>query len=93
MATNIKTYYKAGGGVVVTVPSPDVTRVIAIHATTTVAGSFLLHDSTTAAGKIKFWVPGSATADIYMGELGIRFDGSISASMPANAATLTLIVG
>ena len=93
MATNITTHYKAGGGVVVTVPSPDVTRVIAIHATTTVAGSFLLHDSTTAAGKIRFWVTTNGTADIYMGELGIRFDGSISASMPANAATLTLIVG
>ena len=93
MATNITTHYKAGGGVVVNEPSPKITRVLALHATTTVAGSFLLHDSTTAAGKIQFWVTTNGTADIYMGELGVRFDGTISASMPANAATLTLIVG
>jgi hypothetical protein len=92
MATNIKTYYKAGSGVVVTVPSPDITRVVAIHAATSAAGSFDLHDS-SGASKIKFWVPGSATADIYIGELGIRFDGTVSASMPADAASLTLIVG
>ena len=34
-----------------------------------------------------------ATSDIYIGEMGIRFDGTISASMPADGASLTLIVG
>ena len=92
MATNITTHYKAASGIVVNVTAGIINRVIAIHAATSAAGTFDLHDS-TGTSKIKFYVPGSAASDIYMGEMGIRFDGTISASMPADGASLTLIVG
>ena len=90
MAGNFKAYYKAASGVVVA--NSGINRVIAIHAISSVAGTFDLQDSTNTS-QIKFQVPASGTADIYIGELGVRFDGSISASMPADGAGLTLIVG
>ena len=89
MAGNFKAYYKAASGVVVA--NSGINRVIAIHAISSVAGTFDLQDS--VGSQIKFQVPASGTADIYIGELGVRFDGSISASMPADGAGLTLIVG
>ena len=90
MAGNYKSHYKAASGVVYA--NQGKSRVIAIHALSTVAGTFDLHDS-TGTSKIKFHVSGSTTSDIYIGEMGIRFDGTISASMPADGASLTLIVG
>ena len=92
MATNITTHFKAASGIVVNVTAGVVNRVVAIHAATSTAGTFDLHDS-TGTSKIKFHVSGSTTSDIYIGEMGIRFDGTISASMPADGASLTLIVG
>ena len=89
MAGNFKSYYKAASGVVYA--NPGRSRVVAIHAISTVAGTFDLQDSN--GSQIKFQVPASGAADIYIGELGVQFDGTISASMPADAATLTLIVG
>ena len=89
MAGNYKSYYKAASGVVYA--NQGKRRVIALHAESTVAGTFDLQDS--KGSHIKFQVPASGAADIYIGELGVQFDGTISASMPANAAGLTLIVG
>ena len=89
MAGNYKSYYKAASGVVYA--NQGKSRVIAIHAISTVAGTFDLQDS--KGSQIKFQVPASGTADIYIGEMGVQFDGTISASMPADAAGLTLIVG
>jgi len=89
MAGNFKSHYKAGSGVVVA--NPGINRVIAIHAESTVAGTFDLQDS--VGSQIKFQVATCTGADIYIGEMGVRFDGSISASMPADGAGLTLIVG
>jgi hypothetical protein len=89
MAGNFKSHYKAGSGVVVA--NSGINRVIAIHAESTVAGTFDLQDS--VGSQIKFQVATCTGADIYIGEMGVRFDGSISASMPADGAGLTLIVG
>jgi len=89
MAGNFKSHYKAGSGVVVA--NSGINRVIAIHAESTVAGTFDLQDN--VGSQIKFQVATCTGADIYIGEMGVRFDGSISASMPADGAGLTLIVG
>ena len=89
MATNITSHYKAASGVVYA--NQGKSRVIAIHAISTVAGTFDLQDS--KGSQIKFQVAASSGADIYIGEMGVRFDGTISASMPADGAGITLIVG
>ena len=89
MAGNFKSHYKAGSGDVYA--NPGRSRVVAIHAESTVAGTFDLQDSN--GSQIKFQVATCTGADIYIGELGVQFDGSISASMPADGAGLTLIVG
>ena len=89
MAGNFKAYYKSASGVVYA--NPGRSRVIAIHAESTAAGTFDLQDSN--GSQIKFQVAASNGADIYIGELGVQFDGTISASMPADGAGITLIVG
>jgi hypothetical protein len=89
MAGNFKAYYKEASGVVYA--NTGRSRVVAIHAESTVAGTFDLQDSN--GSQIKFQVAASSGADIYIGELGVQFDGTISVSMPANGAGLTLIVG
>ena len=92
MANNITSKFFTGATNGVIVTTSDITRVVAIHATAvTATGTFALSDS--GGDKIKFQVPASSMADIYIGEMGIRFDGTISASMPADGASLTLIVG
>ena len=93
MANNITSKFFTGATNGVIVTTTDVTRVVAIHATAVSAtGTFALKDA-TGGDRIKFSVPASSMADIYIGEMGIRFDGTISASMPADGASLTLIVG
>ena len=88
MANNITSKFLAGTGVIVT--TTNITRVVAIHAYSTVNGTFAISDST--GDKIKFQVPASGQADIYIGELGIRCKGTVSVSTP-NAGGVTLIVG
>ena len=60
MAGNFKSYYKAASGVVYA--NPGRSRVVAIHAISTVAGTFDLQDSN--GSQIKFQVPASGAADI-----------------------------
>ena len=106
MSTNITTAFKAGDGVIVSpqvvsttdnagnsiaVTLPHVTRILAIHANAvTVAGTFDIGDSN--GSKIKFDVGVSGTADIYIGDMGVRCSGSVSVSTP-NAGSVTLFVG
>ena len=83
-----KSKFLSGSGVIVT--TEGTSRILAIHAYSTIAGTFALSDST--GDKIKFQVPASGTADIFIGELGIKCDASISVSTP-NAGGVTLFLG
>ena len=87
MANNFKSVYVSGSDKVTTFNGP---RIIALHAYSTIAGTFDIEDS--KGSKIKFQVPASGQADIYIGELGIRCKGTVSVSTP-NAGGVTLIVG
>jgi len=86
MANNYSSKYFGGAtnGVIVTVSSTDFSRVVAVHAAA-------VSDST--GDKIKFQVPASGTADIYIGDDGIRFKGTVSVSAPSDGSSVTLILG
>ena len=88
MSTNITSKFIQGTGVAVTTQGD--TRIIAIHAYSTVNGTFDIEDS--KGSKIKFQVPASGTADIYIGDMGVRCDATVSVSTP-NAGSVTLFVG
>ena len=120
MSTNITTAFKSGDGVIVSpqvvsttdnagnsiaVTLPHVTRVLAVHAFSTVAGTFDIGDKN--GSKIKFQVAASGTADIYMGdicrapagalqismgEVGVKCEGTVSVSTP-DAGGVTLVLG
>ena len=104
MSTNITTVYKSGdgiimqpaittvivGGVTLSNTAPMLTRIVAIHAFSTVTGLFDIGDKD--GSKIQFQVPASGTADIYMGEMGIRCEGTVSVATP-QAGSVTLILG
>jgi hypothetical protein len=105
MSTNITTAYKSGDGIIlqptvvsttnnagtsIAVTLPRVTRILAIHAFTTVTGLFDIGD--TNGSKIQFQVGASGTADIYMGETGIKCEGTVSVATP-QAGSVTLILG
>ena len=89
MATNITSKFLAGTGVIVT--TSNTSRIIGIHAYSTVNGTFAIGDS--GGDKIKFDVGVSGTADIYMGEVGIKCVGTVSVYVPGDAASVTLILG
>ena len=89
MTTNITTKFKAGPGVAVTTEGDS--RSLAIHAFSPVSGTFDILD--TEGSKIKFQVAASGTADIYVGELGIRCKGSVSVSSPDANGSVTLMLG
>jgi hypothetical protein len=89
MATNITSKFKQGTGVIVTTQGD--TRILAIHAYSTVTGTFDIEDS--EGSKIKFQVAASGQADIYIGELGIKCKGTVSVSSPGANGGVTLIVG
>ena len=89
MAKNITAVNKSGGDGVI-IATNGVTRIVAIHAYSTIAGTFAIADST--GDKIKFQVTASGTADIYIGDMGVRCSGSVSVSTP-NAGSVTLFVG
>ena len=89
MATNITSKFIQGTGVAVTTQGD--TRILAIHAYSTVNGTIDIEDS--KGSKIKFQVPASGQADIYIGEMGIKATATISVSAPASAAAVTLILG
>ena len=89
MTTNITSKFIQGTGVAVTTEGD--TRIISIHANSTVNGTIDIEDS--KGSKIKFQVPASGQADIYIGELGIRCRGTVSVSTPGANGGITLIVG
>ena len=101
MSTNITTAFLAGGdGIIISAPTVTanpgslaasmVSRIIAVHAYSTVAGNIVIGD--VGGSKISFTVPASGTADIYMGETGLRCQGNVSIATP-DAGSVTLILG
>ena len=104
MSTNITTVYQKGdgniivptittvivGGVTLSNTAPMLTRIVAIHAFSTVTGLFDIGDKD--GSKIQFQVPASGTADIYIGDMGIRCEGTVSVATP-QAGSVTLILG
>ena len=92
MANNITSKFFTGATNGVIVTTSDVTRVVAIHATAVSAtGTFALSDS--VGDKIKFQVPASSMADIYIGDQGVKFSGTVSVSLPSDGSSCTLFVG
>ena len=94
MANNYSSKYFGGAtnGVIVTVSTTDFSRVVAVHAAAvTATGTFALSEG--GVNKIKFQVPASGTADIYIGDAGIRFKGPVSVSTPSDGSSLTVILG
>ena len=89
MAKNITAVNKSGGDGVI-IATNGITRIVAIHAYSTAAGTFAIADN--SGDKIKFQVPASGTADIYIGDMGVRCEATVSVSTP-NAGSVTLFVG
>ena len=100
MSTNITTAYKKDSGIIIaaatvtanpgSLAASMVNRIVAIHAYSTVAGNIVIGD--VGGSKISFTVPASGTADIYMGETGLRCQGNVSIATP-DAGSVTLILG
>ena len=102
MSTNITTAYLKDSGIIIAATTVTanpginattmVNRIVAIHATAvTVAGTFDIGDAD--GSKMKFDVGVSGTADIYMGEMGLRCEGTVSVDVPGDQASVTLILG
>jgi len=92
MANNITSKFFTGATNGVIVTTSDVTRVVAIHATAvTATGTFALSEG--GVDKIKFQVPASSMADIYIGDQGVKFSGDVSVSLPSDGSSCTLFVG
>ena len=102
MSTNITTAYKKDSGDIIVAPTVTanpgilaasmVNRIVAIHATAvTVAGTFDIGDAN--GSRMQFDVGVSGTADIYMGETGLKCQGDVSVAMPGDTASITLILG
>ena len=89
MSTNITSKFLAGKGVIVTTQGGS--RILGIHAYSTVNGTFDIADSN--GSKIKFQVPASGQADIYIGELGIKCDATVCCSAPGANGGVTLLLG
>ena len=84
-----KSKFLSGSGVIVT--TEGTSRILAIHAYSTIAGTFDIQDS--VGSKIKFQVPASGTADIFIGELGIKCDATVCVSTPGANGGVTLFLG
>lgn len=92
MANNYTSKFFSGATNGVIVTTSDITRVTAIHAAAvTATGTFALSDST--GDKIKFQVPASGQADIYIGDQGVSFSATVSVSAPGANGGVTLFVG
>ena len=92
MANNITSKFFTGATNGVIVTTSDITRVVAIHATAvTATGTFALSEG--GVDKIKFQVPASSMADIYIGDQGVKFSGTVSVSLPSDGSSCTLFVG
>ena len=113
MATNIKVAIATGDAVLKYVdtdttvgsngggnsPTPTVTRILAIHALATAAGSYSIKgqrqitNKTAEGTAIKFQVAANEATDIYIGELGVPVYGVVSVSGPTDGCVLTAFVG
>ena len=113
MATNIKVAIATGDAVLkyveddTTVGSngtadaniPSTTRIMAIQALATAAGSYSIKgqrqitNKTAEGTAIKFQVAANESTDIYMGELGVPVYGVVSVSGPTDGCVLTAFVG
>ena len=113
MATNIKVAIATGDAVLkyveddTTVGSngtadsniPSTTRIMAIQAVASAAGSFSIKgqrqitNKTAEGTAIKFQVAANEATDIYMGELGVPVYGVVSVSGPTDGCVLTAFVG
>tara|TARA_R110000782_G_scaffold261808_1_gene353617 strand:- start:1478 stop:1762 length:285 start_codon:yes stop_codon:yes gene_type:complete len=94
MANNYSSKFFGGAtnGVIVTVSAAVFSRVVAVHAAAvTATGTFTLSEG--GVDKLKFQVPASGTADIYIGDDGIRFKGPVSVSAPSDGSSVTVILG
>ena len=80
-------------------PIPSTTRVLAVHAVATAAGSYSVKGQKqitkkTAEGTaIKFQVAANEATDMYMGEMGVPVYGVVSVSAPTDGGVLTAILG
>ena len=89
MATNIRTVNKrAGDGDIIA--TPDRTRILGVNSYSTIAGVIAIGDQTGTV--ITYEVPASAESEMYFGEMGVLFSGTLSISTP-NAGSVTLITG
>jgi hypothetical protein len=84
-----KSKFLQGTGVIVTTEGDS--RILAVHAYSTVNGTFDIED--TNGSKIKFQVPASGQADIFIGELGIKCNATVCVSTPGANGGVTLILG
>ena len=102
MSTNITTAYKKDSGDIIVAPTVTanpgslaasmVNRIVAIHATAvTLAGTFDIGDAN--GSRMRFDLGVNGTADIYMGETGLKCQGDVSVAMPGDTASVTLILG
>jgi len=90
MSKNITAVNKSGGDGVI-IATDGITRIVAIHAFSSAAGTVAIAD--TSGDKIKFQVPASSMADIYIGDQGVKFSGTVSVSLPSDGSSCTLFVG
>ena len=84
-----KSKFLQGTGVIVTTEGSS--RILALHAYSTVTGTFDVEDKN--GSKIKFQVPASGQADIFIGELGIKCDATVCVSTPGANGGVTLFLG
>ena len=113
MTTNIKAAIATGDAVLTFVDDdstvgsngtadanlPSTSRILAIHALATAAGSYSIKgqrqitNKTAEGTAIKFQVAANEATDIYMGELGVPVYGVVSVSGPTDGCVLTAFVG
>jgi|TARA_R100001143_G_scaffold60015_1_gene59134 hypothetical protein len=113
MSTNIKVAIATGDAVLTYVDDdttvgsngtadanlPSTTRIIAIHALATAAGSYSIKgqrqitNKTAEGTAIKFQVAANEASDIYIGELGVAVFGVVSVSGPTDGCVLTAMLG
>ena len=113
MTTNIKVGIATGDAVLTYVeddttvgsngagdsPQPTTTRILAIHALATAAGSYSIKgqkqitNKTAEGTAIKFQVAANEASDIYIGELGVAVFGVVSVSGPTDGCVLTAMLG
>jgi hypothetical protein len=78
---------------------PSTSRILALHAVATAAGSYSIKgqrqitNKTAEGTAIKFQVAANEATDIYIGEMGIPVYGVVSVSGPTDGCVLTAFIG